>query len=55
MMAIETYEAAKIGVTVVKDQYFVTVLLLCIHGKQIWSRQLTLPHYSWAGSDLLGG
>ena len=34
------------------------VLLLYVHGKQLWScryGKLTYPHFSWAGVDLLGG
>ena len=34
------------------------VLFFNIHGKHLWScwdGQLTLPHFSWAGLDLLSG
>ena len=36
----------------------VVVLLFYVHGKHLRScrdGQLTLPHFSWAGLDLLGG
>ena len=36
----------------------VVALLFYVHGKHLWScrdGQLTLPHFSWAGLDLLSG
>ena len=40
------------------DMLFVVGLLLYVYGKQLWlcrDGQLTGPHYSWLGLDLLSG
>ena len=48
----------EIMVCIKYGKYWLNDLLLYVHGKRLWScqdGQLTWPHYSWAGLDLLSG